>query len=53
MPDVQRTRVDESGFEKRGGYASPKIDLTKLPQVPSGPAQGATEQPSPSTDTDR
>lgn len=35
---------DDSGIQKRGGYASPDRPVTSadLPQVPAGPAQGAT-----------
>lgn len=31
-----------SGFEKRGGYASPKTPVATLPKVPAGPAPGAS-----------
>lgn len=31
-----------SGFEKKGGYASPKTPVATLPKVPAGPAPGAS-----------
>jgi len=31
-----------SGFEKKGGYASPKTPLASLPKVPAGSAPGAS-----------
>jgi hypothetical protein len=33
-----------SGFEKKGGYASPKTSLASLPKVPAGPAPGASSK---------
>jgi len=39
---VEPSRVTESGFEKRGGYAAPEIDITNLPKVSPGPGQGAS-----------
>ena len=32
-----------SGYERTGGYASPKTPVLCLPEVPSGPAPGASE----------
>jgi hypothetical protein len=39
--------VPSSGFERRGGYASPPTPVPVLPKVPAGPAPGAVavEQP--------
>jgi hypothetical protein len=45
-PDERSGR--ESGFEKRGGNISPATPTSSLPQVPAGPAPGATAtEPSP------
>jgi len=40
-----------SGFEKKGGYASPKTPVAALPKVPAGPAPGAS--PKASSDSDK
>lgn len=36
-----------SGFEKKGGYSSPKTPLASLPKVPAGPAPGAAAPKAP------
>ncbi len=36
-----------SGFEKKGGYASPKAPVATLPKVPPGPAPGASSPTAP------
>lgn len=41
----QNTSLGESGFEKKGGYASPKTPVAHLPKVPAGPAPGASTKP--------
>ena len=40
--ETQDKSLTGSGFEKRGGYASPKTPVASLPKVPSGPAPGAS-----------
>jgi hypothetical protein len=44
MAHIHNASVNETGIEKRGGYASSNKPITAadLPKVPSGPAQGAT-----------
>jgi hypothetical protein len=39
-PDRKIERVQETGFEKRGGYAAIQVS-NQLPKVESGPAPGA------------
>ncbi|MFE5564805.1 hypothetical protein ACFQ68_07420 [Amycolatopsis japonica] len=40
----------DNGFEKRGGYPAPKTPF-ELPEVPSGPAQGAPSEAQSQTGT--
>lgn len=42
--DMQNTSLSHSGFEKKGGYASPKTPVASLPKVPAGSAPGATSK---------
>jgi len=41
-PQTENKALTGSGFEKKGGYASPKTPLASLPKVPAGPAPGAS-----------
>lgn len=41
-PETEHKALLGSGFEKKGGYASPKTPVASLPKVPSGPAPGAS-----------
>lgn len=44
--NYETTSLTGSGFEKKGGYASPKeqVPVASLPKVPTGPAPGAEAQ---------
>lgn len=42
--ETEEKVITGSGFEKKGGYASPKQPVASLPRVPSGPAPGASLQ---------
>lgn len=42
QPNTENKTLTESGFEKKGGYASPPRPVAMMPKVPSGPAPGAT-----------
>jgi len=48
-PETQNKALTGSGFEKKGGYASPKTPVASLPKVPAGPAPGASPNASSST----
>ncbi len=43
--ETQDKSLTGSGFEKKGGYASPKTPVASLPKVPPGPAPGAAPKP--------
>lgn len=45
-PETENKALTGSGFEKKGGYASPKTPVAALPKVPAGPAPGASAKPS-------
>ena len=43
---IEKTARTDSGFQKKGGYASPKTPVTSLPKVPAGPAPDASPKAS-------